>query len=77
MNSGVRLYLSSGEVLLVNLSKLSRDTGIDATSLSKMFSRKRIPKYFNGRKIAEALGIGGEQLYEALEPKKPESPTPE
>ena len=50
--------------------------GVSA-SLSKMFSRKRIQRGFNGRKIAEALGIGVEELYEALEPKKPASPTPD
>lgn len=59
----------------VNISAISRATGIDVSHLSRVFSGHRIPTVDNVQKIASCLDLPLEDVVKFLEQKR-ESPRP-
>jgi transcriptional regulator with XRE-family HTH domain len=53
----------------INLSQISRDTGISVSHLSRIFSGKRDPSVPNAKKISQVLDVSLDCLIEGL-PKK-------
>ncbi|MGH7184515.1 MAG: helix-turn-helix domain-containing protein [Nitrospiraceae bacterium] len=54
----------------INLSAVSRETGLDIGYLSRVFSGKRSPNIFSAQKIAEAIGFSLGRFTDAVRSRK-------
>lgn len=70
MNEAANRLLRSREITQVRLEEV---TGVDQSLISRYFNDHIVPKMPNARKLALALGISLDQLYDVIEGRWPVS----